>query len=444
MASIGIGVGVVRGGGPLGPRPGYYVRKTGNDTTGDGSFASPWLTLTKAWAVAKSTAPPGGVIYVGAGTYAESKAANARFQPDWDFPSAVKVESESGTAADVIIGGDPAGTTYEIMLTARVRNLTFSKVTLKNQGSQGIFIGNMTAGFAVNGLTFNRCVWKMDSTVNYAMLVSGGAWTCTALTWRYCTLTFAKTGGSGITLTNGGGTLSGLDFSRNTVTTYGVALALKGFRGPEVSYNTFTLKDTGGSKTGICFGAAGDTVYSSDYPIGRFTANVVDASLGTYSHVCGCGANHPIEWLGNTITKGDIFVKVNSGSLVTNNILTAGWGIELKQAMNVEVTGNDVTCPAQRCFTMPVDAAVGSSTSGVVVANAFRATGSGAKCYQISNAADGNLGAGMTIDGNTLVCSGGGVIGDVRAATGITTLAGLKAAWDSYGDGTNGEDDTLS
>lgn len=442
--AISIGIGITPVVGPRGPRPGTYVRKTGNDSTGDGSFANPWLTLTKAWAVAKVSAPPGGVIYVGAGTYAESKAANARYQPDWDFPSAVRVESESGVAADVVIGGDPTGTTYEIMLTARVRNLTFSKVTLKNQGAQGIFIGNMSAGFAVNGLTFERCVWDMDTSVNYPMLISGGAWTCTSLAFRYCTMTFSKVGGSGLALTTGGGALSGFVFTYNTLTTYGVALALKGFNGPNVSRNTFVLKDTGGTKTGICFGAAGDTTYTADYGIGQFTTNIVDASLGTYSHVAGCGANHPVEWASNTITKGDIFIKVNSGSIVNLNTMTGGWGVELKHAMNVEVTANDIACPAQKCLSLPIDAAVGNSSNGSVTANTFRATGSGAKCYSVSNGSDGNLGAGMVIDGNALVCSGGGVIGDVRGTLGITTLAGLKAAWDSYGDGTNGEDDTLS
>lgn len=428
----------------VGPRDGYYVRKTGNDSTGDGSYENPWLTLTKAWAVAKVTPPPSSMIYVGAGTYAESKGANPRYQPDWDFPSAVIVESESGVAADVVIGGDPSGTTSEIMPTARIRNLTLSLVTLKNQGAQGIYIGNLSAGFAVNGLTFERCVWDMDATVNYVMLISGGAWTCTALAWRYCTMTFAKTGGAGITLTTGGGSLSGLTFTNNTLTTNGRALALKGFDAPDVSYNTITLNDTGGTLTGISFGAAADTVYGTDYGVGLFRQNTVDASSGTYSHVCGCGANHPVEWLQNTITKGDIFVKVNAGSSAEFNTMTGGAGIEFKQAMDCVVSGNDITCASLRCFILAVDPAVGNCTNCSVTGNTLRATGTGAKCYEVSNAADANMGAGVVVDGNSLYTSGGGVIGDVRASTGITTLAGLKSAWDTYGDGSNGESDTLA
>lgn len=48
----------------------YYVRKTGNDTTGDGSLALPYLTIAKATSVADS----GDVIDIGAGTWQEEIA----------------------------------------------------------------------------------------------------------------------------------------------------------------------------------------------------------------------------------------------------------------------------------------------------------------------------------------------------------------------------------
>ena len=45
----------------------YYVAKTGNDTTGNGSFGNPWLTIGKAAA----SVSPEDIVYVRAGTYAE-------------------------------------------------------------------------------------------------------------------------------------------------------------------------------------------------------------------------------------------------------------------------------------------------------------------------------------------------------------------------------------
>lgn len=43
----------------------YYIATTGNDSTGAGTFASPWLTLSKAL----TSSTTGDTIYVAAGTY---------------------------------------------------------------------------------------------------------------------------------------------------------------------------------------------------------------------------------------------------------------------------------------------------------------------------------------------------------------------------------------
>lgn len=50
----------------------YYVAKTGNDTTGDGSVGSPWLTIQKGL----DTLTSGEHLYVKAGTYTESRLQN--------------------------------------------------------------------------------------------------------------------------------------------------------------------------------------------------------------------------------------------------------------------------------------------------------------------------------------------------------------------------------
>ncbi|MDR2477115.1 MAG: right-handed parallel beta-helix repeat-containing protein [Treponema sp.] len=43
----------------------YFLSPTGNDTTGDGSFANPWFSLTKA----QDAVNPGDTVYLRAGTY---------------------------------------------------------------------------------------------------------------------------------------------------------------------------------------------------------------------------------------------------------------------------------------------------------------------------------------------------------------------------------------
>ena len=44
----------------------FYISPTGNNTTGNGSIGSPWLTLALPWAAASA----GDTIYVRGGTYA--------------------------------------------------------------------------------------------------------------------------------------------------------------------------------------------------------------------------------------------------------------------------------------------------------------------------------------------------------------------------------------
>lgn len=51
----------------------YYVAKTGNDTTGDGSLSTPWLTIQKA----ASTVVAGDTVFVRTGTYQEYVTVSA-------------------------------------------------------------------------------------------------------------------------------------------------------------------------------------------------------------------------------------------------------------------------------------------------------------------------------------------------------------------------------
>lgn len=53
----------------------YYVTKSGNDTTGNGSQATPWLTMVKA----EATASNGDTVHVETGGYAEAYDGNSGF-----------------------------------------------------------------------------------------------------------------------------------------------------------------------------------------------------------------------------------------------------------------------------------------------------------------------------------------------------------------------------
>jgi len=106
-----------------------YVRKSGNDTTGDGSSAAPWLTLNKAITSVTS----GDVINVGPGTYAETNSAHYWALPA-GFTRYVTVQSETGNADDVTITAAD-GTSYNILLAGGVAYVKFKNVTLTSAGS---------------------------------------------------------------------------------------------------------------------------------------------------------------------------------------------------------------------------------------------------------------------------------------------------------------------
>jgi parallel beta-helix repeat protein len=102
----------------------YYVRKDGNDTTGDGSTGAPWLTITKA--LATVSAAGGHTIKVGAGTYNED--SSGFFYITKRFTAFSTIESESGNAADVIIMG-ASSTTYNVLFSDNCYRIEFKNVS---------------------------------------------------------------------------------------------------------------------------------------------------------------------------------------------------------------------------------------------------------------------------------------------------------------------------
>lgn len=100
----------------------YYVRKTGNDTTGDGSTGTPWLTIQKALDTVSIAG--GHTIYVGAGTYAESASAN-QLSLARTFLAEVIVRPEAG--ATVVITGQAAGA-MSILISTNAANYTFDGI----------------------------------------------------------------------------------------------------------------------------------------------------------------------------------------------------------------------------------------------------------------------------------------------------------------------------
>lgn len=96
----------------------YYVRTTGNDTTGDGSDGAPWATVQKA--ITTVSLDGGHTILIGAGTYDGSGSGNSHYFAR-TFVSTVTLSPEAG-AAVVLQGG--AGAASVVAFGTNAQNVT--------------------------------------------------------------------------------------------------------------------------------------------------------------------------------------------------------------------------------------------------------------------------------------------------------------------------------
>lgn len=116
----------------------FYVRKTGNDSTGDGSTGSPWLTVTHA--LANRWYDAGGeTIIVGPGVYAE------RFAPYNDSATGyVTIKAEDPADKPIFDGtGLAAGDSIAPIYGRRIR---LESLAFRDSASSGISLYAETSG----------------------------------------------------------------------------------------------------------------------------------------------------------------------------------------------------------------------------------------------------------------------------------------------------------
>jgi len=140
----------------------YYVATTGNDTSGDGSLANPWATVSKAFTTVPKNA--GHTIHIGAGTFTEAAMITA--------PSGTTIMGE-GTDKTVIASKaetfflinkaknvtiqdfaiDGLGVTKERMLyIEESSDIKVSRVDLRNGEGTGFWASNVKNIFVDGGV----------------------------------------------------------------------------------------------------------------------------------------------------------------------------------------------------------------------------------------------------------------------------------------------------
>lgn len=414
-----------------------YVRKSGNDTTGTGTSALPYLTLVKAISVANS----GDTINVGDGVYIEDSGGGAAgyFNITRTFASRLIITPESGIPGGVIVKG-AASASMSVNING-AQNIWFDGITFVAQAQTC----NQTvrfAGGAEGDLLFTRCefeVWASSTQTNMAVKAT---WT-TAST-SHNPIVFEKCTFRQREYHNGGGLY--FDFAPSD----GIGTA-----SVEVRNCKFDLGGRAMQLPGMAVKILGNDC-NSWFPTGTDTSFVLGVDGITGRPASGLVAGNTFRSRGGhgaVIGAGCDGVLFTRNEVYGGNGLTTGQGLVVKQASNVRVERNFVS--GGYLSTLYFKAATNCQAFENTLYNEY-ATSAGIKVGDdpVNTAASSNItvrrnyvhatagkaidwaaaagdSGGSVCDENVYNVTGTASLGTVRNTV-VATLSALRAAWGGY------------
>lgn len=251
--------------------PDYHVATTGNDTTGDGSLALPWLSIKKALAVAAAASLSATYnCYLRAGTH---DGPNLNTTVDQAFTGRFTIKPYPGET--VVLRGDGAnagtflfsGTAANITIDGSGGTLSFA-----NNGASNTvhlwFANNTITG--ASGIQVKNCTMTQTNNASWCVLCSNH--NSTNLLIDTCTMTCSGTGNADCIFIGGHTT----NFHQGTTIT---GCTLKATRSPirftvagrikDLTVTNTTVWST--AATGIGCGSASAIPVSSNLSIGVIT-----------------------------------------------------------------------------------------------------------------------------------------------------------------------------
>jgi hypothetical protein len=416
------------------------VLPVGNDTTGTGSAAAPYLTLTKAL-----TMVPGGGDYIVAadGTFAENTAGRLILAGDFTLPVVIKPH----TGASVIITNASSTNGVIQVRNAKATNIQFSGVTIQpsTDGCPVISTIPLDANSVASGLGFFDCLIKQRSwTAAVAVVDIQTNYPVTGLSFVRCQFervagastatnpTIIKTSSTTKVHSNIGfwdcwtSGASWSSFSSEFCGVSGVTIARNALR---TSVNHALLIGTDTSGTGVA--AVTDLlVYGNDI-----------TAIGTNPHGLEVGESVSGLVAMNAVRSGlqGIVVKGTSGVTVVQNAVTMtpsvanGSAIYPKASSGTIFDGNSVIVHDTGLVATGFrEAADGATVAGNTTLIGNKIEVRGASAVALSWGATGQSSGGATSDDNIITLVSGAALGSVRGTT-VTTTAGMRSAWTSSG-----------
>jgi hypothetical protein len=281
--------------------PTYYVAKTGNDTTGDGSKENPWATMAKA----EASGANGDTVHVAAGTYTEGTTNN--------FLTIAKAISWVADGEVIVQPNGTAGSGFKIQGAAN--NISMSGFTFSPGPST-------TINLYIDNSTGNRVF--TDCTVLGASSSTARVLTCGNVTFDNCTL---HSGGTIINATDATLTVTGCTFES--------AAAVDHIRlGATYTKNTLITGSTfnGSAANIVSVSGSGNVIVRSN----QFSP---DTALGRGVYVIGAGAT------GSLVVEDNAFIADVAPTYSLITVTQANRNVRI-ESNTIRLTNADYTCSA--------------------------------------------------------------------------------------------------
>lgn len=420
----------------------------GNDTTGDGSEAAPYATLTKALSVIGTG---GNKLVLCDGTFAENTTASGRWILAGLFRLPVVFDSYSGSAANFIIS-NVSGTSGVVNIrSSSVSNIQFRRATIRptTDSCSAILFNPVAAGISATNVMFFDCNIEVRSTASTSTYAIALITDYNATNIQFVRCSFVRTAGTS-TATNP----SILQAAPTTLTTNNQPYSkiglwncstsdnnwmrfsglVSGISGLDVIGCTFSINGL----YGILLGQDSSGGTTPKVTNGRIWGNTI-TTIGSNPHAILIGENSVADVDKNVInsTLQGIVIKGSPGSTVNENIVTltnasVGSALYSKASLGTVFTKNVVSISGTGSaagFREGIDIAnkAGNTT---LTGNTISVSGSSAVALSWTDGT-GSTGGAVSND-NTIILNGGATLGFVRGVA-VSTLAALQAAWAASG-----------
>lgn len=411
----------------------YFVTKTGNDITGDGSYSNPWLTVNKGI----TSISAGDVLNIGNGTYQEDNGSGY-YSIDANFASETIVQSLSGNADDVIIqGASSANFNVWLGLNSLCQNITFKNITIKSRVNTNLYALRLVN---TNNIKFDNVTHTvLSSAAGVRSAVNLGVTSVQNTTFLECTINQSGTDiASGIDMVE----CANVNITDCTFLMVGSSIITTGNNTRTVSNITINggIIENTGARITVLLGA--DDVAGTGPAVTGSISDITikhSTSLAGHNLLIGAGcSNFVVDGVvANQTYDHAIVIKECSGAEVKNCTSTAGNAafsdaIAFKAAVSANAHNNTFYTPNAYGFRLYVGDTGNKCQNWQFQNNEIITSGTGL-ALNIGDDTD-DLGGGVC-DYNIYHNNSG--LGIVRSDLDVQSLLELQTAWADYDVTTN-------